>query len=42
VGVVVPLGPNYDPVVNHDRLRRTRADIVRLAEDGLDWVTFST
>ncbi|WP_322752483.1 helix-turn-helix transcriptional regulator [Frankia sp. Cas3] len=28
--------------MNRDRLRRTRADIVRLADDGLDWVTFST
>ncbi|MDQ1537509.1 MAG: hypothetical protein QOE58_1902 [Actinomycetota bacterium] len=28
--------------MNRDRLRRTRADIVRLAHDGLDWVTFST
>ena len=28
--------------MNPDRLRRARADIVRLADDGLDWVTFST
>lgn len=28
--------------MNDDRLRRTRAEIVRLARDGLDWVTFST
>lgn len=32
----------YAPVVNHDRLRRTRAEIVRLSDDGLDWITFST
>lgn len=42
MGVVVPLGRNYDSAMSHDRLRRTRADIVRLADDGLDWVTFST
>jgi len=28
--------------MSHDRLRRTRTDIVRLADAGLDWVTFST
>ena len=28
--------------MSHDRLCRTRADMVRLADDGLDWVTFST
>lgn len=28
--------------MNQDRLRRTRNEIVRLAHDGLDWVTFST
>ena len=28
--------------MNEGRLRRTRNEIVRLAHDGLDWVTFST
>lgn len=42
MGVVVPSGRNYDSAVTHDGLRRTRADIVRLADAGLDWVTFST
>jgi DNA-binding CsgD family transcriptional regulator len=32
----------YGSAMSQDRLRRTRADIVRLADDGLDWVTFST
>ena len=40
--MVLPLAGTYDSGVNEDRLRRTRAEIVRLAEDGLDWVTFST
>jgi DNA-binding CsgD family transcriptional regulator len=42
VGVVVPPGRMYGRAVNNDRLRRTRADIVRLADAGLDWITFST
>lgn len=41
-GVVGLSCGTYDPVVNNDRRRRTRADVARLAEDGLDWVTFST
>ncbi len=40
--MAVRSGRAYDPVVSNDRFRRTRADIVRLADDGLDWVTFST
>jgi DNA-binding CsgD family transcriptional regulator len=34
-------GP-YDPEVNRELVRRTRAEIARLARAGLDWVAFST
>ena len=42
LGVAGPTGRRSDRGVNWDLLRRTRADIVRLAADGLDWITFST
>lgn len=42
LGVAGPTGGRYDRGVTGDLLRRTRDEIVRLAQDGLDWVTFST
>ncbi len=40
--MVTPTGRAYDPGVDRDPLGRARAEVVRLARGGHDWVTFST
>jgi DNA-binding CsgD family transcriptional regulator len=39
--MVSVIGPPYDHQMTREELRRTRSDIARLSDDGLDWVAYS-